>query len=111
MSHILTEDEVQTVERAIAVGKRHVEIARELNLSVWTIAKISDDLQFEPDPDPQPLVDDAPVDYVALNLRRCPGCGGMIYISPCIACRMAISTRPVPRAAAVDEPQERETRS
>ena len=37
--------------------------------------------------------DDAPPDYVATNLRRCPGCGGMVYQWPCLraACGTALS--------------------
>src|SRR5262249_37544151 len=98
-----------TVQRAIARGRRHVEIARELNLSVWTIAKIADDRRFDPPPvgDEKQLADNGPCDYVALNLRRCPGCGAMIYISPCLACQMATQTLRLPPAPEIeDEPEE-----
>jgi hypothetical protein len=32
--------------------------------------------------------DDQPPEYLAANLRRCPGCGGMVYQWPCLACRI-----------------------
>ena len=31
-------------------------------------------------------VDDLNVGFDAANLRRCPGCGGMVYLWPCLAC-------------------------
>jgi hypothetical protein len=102
----LTTTEVSAVERALAAGMRHVDIARELDLSVWTIARIADRRRFEKideetdgntnptrkrgtDPNDDLPEDDGPADYQAQNLRRCPGCGAMIYVTPCIACRMA----------------------
>jgi hypothetical protein len=116
---------------------RHVDIARELNLSVWTISRIHADLrrqggllntnparqrgsadspydlngvgsqlrhsssniengspQWTPDPlDVDLPEDDAPPDYVATNLRRCKGCGGMVYQWPCLTCRLRVGRR------------------
>jgi hypothetical protein len=81
---------------------RHTEIARELDLSVWTIARIADKRRFQSDelsedepPEDGLPEDDAPPDYVAKNLRRCPGCGSMVYLWPCLACRMGTTTLPV----------------
>jgi len=105
----LTTSEVAAVQRALAAGMRHVDIARELDLSVWTIARIADRRRFQRIDDeiddhtnptrkrgtetavlPNDLPeDDGPPDYQAQNLHRCPGCGAMIYVTPCIACRMA----------------------
>jgi hypothetical protein len=113
MSRTLTLEDVQAIERAIAAGTRHVEIARQMNLSLWTIARIADNRQFEPVPDAKDelLVDNAPADYVAQNLRRCPGCGAMIYLSPCVACRKAIATRPLPQVVQRMDLDEGEARS
>jgi hypothetical protein len=105
MNHRLTFQELFAVRRALAAGTRHVEIARALNLSVWTIAKIDDDPLIQEDPvreDDLP-VDDAPADYVPENLRRCPGCGAMIYLSPCLACKIAVTARVPPAEEVVDE--------
>jgi hypothetical protein len=32
------------------------------------------------------LVDDLNVGFDPANVRRCPGCGGMVYLWPCLAC-------------------------
>jgi len=105
MDHRLTLSEFAAVRRALAAGMRHVEIARALDLSVWTIAKIDDDRLMQEDPvrEDELPVDDAPPDYVAQSLRRCPGCGAMIYLSPCIACKLAVTARVPPAAEVVDE--------
>jgi hypothetical protein len=105
MHHRLTHADVLTVRTLLARGWRHIEIARELKLSVWTIARIHTDLRHElaaPTDDDELPVDDAPPDYRADNLRRCGGCGAMIYVWPCIACRMAVAQR-VPPAPEVDD--------
>ena len=109
MSHILTHAEFLTIRRRLAGGVRHADIARELNLSVWTIARIADRRRFLPaefDECEIPTAeictaemcaaelfeDDSPPDYVAQRLRRCPGCGAMVYVWPCIACGQGVST-------------------
>ena len=99
----LTENEFYAVRRAILAGLRQVEIARELNLSVWTIARVADTLRFVTDSvtDEQLPVDDAPPDYVAKNLRRCGGCGAMIYVTPCVACKLGTAVQRVPPAEEV----------
>jgi hypothetical protein len=115
MSHRLTVPEFLAVRRALRAGRRHTEIARDLNLSVWTIARIDDQQRYQLDPvtDDELPVDDAPPDYLAQNLRRCPGCGAMVYLWPCRACQMATLTEPVPPAPEVDdeasEPEPRST--
>lgn len=96
---------------------RHCDIARATGLSVWTISRIASDPKFQADPLDHPgahagqkrglaatvdmLIraacdfveedlpeDDAPPDYIAANLRRCPGCGGMVYQWPCLTCEL-----------------------
>jgi hypothetical protein len=92
-----------TVRSLLAAHWRHCEIARETGLSLWTIARIDSDrrrLGSHHAPRDEPLAeeiveddvdlpeDDAPPDYVATRLRRCPGCGGMVYQWPCLTCRL-----------------------
>src|SRR5678815_5115307 len=89
----LTTFDVAAIERCLAANMRHAEIARRFDLSVWTIARIADRRRFQrdehADPTTELLEDDGPADYQAQNLRRCPGCGAMIYVTPCLACCMA----------------------
>lgn len=87
----LTFHEFLAVRRLLAVGRRHVEIARELNLGIWTVDRIAARLRYDDDPAAAELPeDDAPPDYAAENLRRCPECGAMVYVWPCLGCRMAV---------------------
>src|SRR5262245_48062432 len=95
MSRTLTLLEVNAVRRALAAGTRHTEIARALNLSVWTISRIATERRFQRDElaNSDLPEEDAPPEYVASNLCRCPTCGAMVYLWPCLACRLATSTR------------------
>ena len=116
MLHTLTIPEILAVRRALGAGLRHTEIARELNLSVWTIDRIAVERRHEDEsvredelpPGAKLPEDDCPPDYVAQNLRRCPGCGAMVYVWPCITCQMATMTQPVPPAPEVDDEPEEE---
>lgn len=79
------------VRRALAAGARHVDIARDLNLGFWTVDRIAARLRYDEAVEVAELPDDdAPPDYAATNLRRCPGCGAMVYVWPCLGCRMAV---------------------
>jgi hypothetical protein len=113
--------EWQAVIRRLEAGWRHTEIARELELAVSTVARIADDKrqgrypttgedgelgQWQPGEEELPE-DDAPPGYVAGNLRRCGGCGAMVYLWPCLACRMAVAER-LPLAPEVEEEEEEE---
>ena len=105
----LTFPEFLAVRRGLRAGARHVEIARELDLGVWTIDRIAARLRYEREGarDEELPEDDAPPDYAASQLRRCGGCGGMVYVWPCIACQMATLTqRVLPAAEAEDEEEE-----
>jgi hypothetical protein len=90
--HRLTFSEFEAVRRALAVGMRHVEIARAFRLGVWTVDRIAARERFASDlmAEAELPEDDAPPDYVADNMRRCPGCGAMVYVWPCLGCRMAV---------------------
>ncbi len=89
----LTHEQLRAVRRALRAGARYTEIARDLDLAVGTIARIASDrklrrrkLDLLTDADlPE---DDPPPEYAARRLRRCPGCGGMVYQWPCLACRL-----------------------
>jgi hypothetical protein len=89
LSHI----QLHAVRRLLRASVRHTEIAKRLNLAVGTISRIASDRRLRR----QKLEllgeldlpeDDAPPEYVASNLRRCPACGGMVYQWPCLVCRM-----------------------
>jgi hypothetical protein len=105
MHRRLTLSEFYAVRRALAAGMRHTEIARELDLSVWTIDRLAALERYQQDPITEDELpeDDAPPDYLAQNLRRCPGCGAMVYVWPCIACQMATQTQRVPPAPELDD--------
>jgi len=107
MSRRLTAEEMQIIRRAIARGVRHTDIARNLNLSVWTIDRIAVEHRCGIDPmegEELPF-DDAPAEYEAKNLHRCGGCGAMVYLWPCVACLMAVKER-VPAAREVEDGEE-----
>ena len=101
----LTPVDVVRVRRLLDQRWRFVEIARELELSLWTIQRIANDpdLQVDPLPECELPVDDAPPDYVAADMRRCPGCGGMVYHWPCIACEARNGPKVEPAPEVVDE--------
>src|SRR5690242_14721350 len=91
-SRRLTMDELHSIRRALARGVRHTQIARSMNLSVWTVDRIAVEQRcgIEPLDGNELPVDDAPADYDAKNLRRCGGCGAMVYVWPCVACLVAV---------------------
>jgi hypothetical protein len=88
----ITLSQFQAVLRMLRARMRHVEIARELGLSVWTISRIAGERRFAAEDlgDADMPEDDGPPDYVARNLRRCTGCGAMVYVWPCLACRLSM---------------------
>jgi hypothetical protein len=113
MSKLLTQAEFLTVLRLLREGWRHVQIARELNLSVWTVAAVADRRRYLPEeltegeiPAAELCEDDAPPDYAAANLRRCPGCGAMVYLWPCIACSQGVSTPTIAPPVEDDEEED-----
>jgi len=103
-SRRLTIEELQAIRRVIARGTRHTEIARSMNLSLWTIDRIAVEQRcgIDPPQEDELPVDDAPANYEAKNLRRCGGCGAMVYVWPCVACLMAVKQR-VPAAREVED--------
>jgi hypothetical protein len=104
MSRTLTFSEFFDIRRRLRAGARHTEIARELDLFVWTVTRIATEPQYQADPilEADLPQDDPPPDYAARKLRRCPGCGAMVYRWPCLACVMEHSPR-LPLAEEVDD--------
>jgi len=88
---LLTIPELAVIRRMLRANIRHTEIARRLGLPVETVTRVATSrrirrrkLHLLTDEDlPE---GDAPPDYLAANLRRCEGCGGMVYHWPCLAC-------------------------
>ena len=101
----LTVVELIRVRRMLELEWRHVEIARELKISVWTVQRIANDPDLHADPMPECELpeDDAPPDYEAAELQRCAGCGGMVYHWPCLACEAMNGPRVAPAAEVIDE--------
>jgi hypothetical protein len=113
MPRRLTHAEYLAIRRRLRDGQRHARIARELDLGVWTVALIADRRRYAPDaleggevPAKELCDDDSPPDYVAKNLRRCPECGAMVYLWPCIACSQGVSTPTI--ASPADEEDDNE---
>jgi hypothetical protein len=70
----------QRIADLIALGLTHEKIAHRLAMSPANVGKIARQLGAE-----TPAAD-RPPGYDPRNLRRCPGCGGMVYLWPCLAC-------------------------
>ncbi len=89
----ITLPELQLIRRLLKAHVRHTEIARRLKLGVGTVIRVATNRRLRrrkldllaPEELPE---DDVPPEYIAANLRRCPGCGGMVYQWPCLACRL-----------------------
>jgi hypothetical protein len=84
---------LQSIRRLLRASVRHAEIARRFNLAVGTISRIASvrrlrRLKLHLLSEDELPEDDPPPDYRAARLRRCPGCGGMVYQWPCLTCRL-----------------------
>jgi hypothetical protein len=89
----LTAADIRRVRFLLRAGFRYPQIARETGWSIWTIARIAshpcfsrlvaDDSDLEED---EVLTDDAPPEFAADRLRRCDGCGALVYQWPCLTC-------------------------
>jgi hypothetical protein len=85
-------------QRGSAAQARHAEgVGSQLRSNVGDMENGSP--QLTPDPLPADLPeDDAPPEYDALQLRRCTGCGGMVYQWPCRTCLLRSHGQPVVRS-------------
>ena len=90
MTRQLTLPELESVRRMLRGRVRHSEIARRLDIAVNTISRIAGDrkLRRQPLGDIELPEDDPPPGYEARNMRRCHGCGGMVYLWPCLTCQL-----------------------
>jgi hypothetical protein len=74
-------------------------IARRLQIAPQTIAARCREAETDDRPLPptrQPSEDEAPPGYDAANVRRCEGCGSLVYLWPCLGCKLAATPRPAP---------------
>ena len=89
----LTLPELRLIRRFLQAHVRPAEIACKMGLGVGTVIRVASDRRLRrrklelltPEELPE---DDVPPEYVAANLRRCPGCGGLVFQWPCLACRL-----------------------
>ena len=89
----LTLPVLKTIRRLLRASVRHAEIARRLNLAVGTISRVASvrrlrRLKLVLLSEEELPEDDPPPDYEAANLKRCPGCGGLVYRRPCLTCML-----------------------
>jgi hypothetical protein len=74
----------QLVLRLYARGHSLRTIAKQAGISVSTVVRLTRSASRRP---AQALLpDDPPPGYDPALLRRCPGCGGRIYVWPCLLC-------------------------
>jgi hypothetical protein len=69
------------------------EIAAETGLSTATVVAIS---EGRIGPSRIAVDDDHPLRDEMLRAKRCPGCGGLVFIWPCLACQITGAITPVP---------------
>jgi hypothetical protein len=76
---------VEGIRRLLAAGRWSMRrIARELRVSRGTVSAIAHGKRRERRARP---ADDDPVVEPRGPLKRCPGCGGLVY-APCLLCRV-----------------------
>lgn len=81
MSAAIPHRYAQRIADLIALGLTHEKIAHRLAMSPANVGKIARQLG-----DAIPPAASQPPGYDPRNLRRCPGCGGLVYRWPCLAC-------------------------
>lgn len=85
-------------------GISHLSISKRLGLHRATIARIArGDLEA---PEPR---EDHPPGYDERQKRRCPTCGHLVYLWPCLACELETPTGP-PAAVPAPPPRQDERR-
>lgn len=85
MSACLNHRFAPRIRDLLALHLSHDKIARRLGMSPANVGKIARQLAAET----PPLPDESPPGFEERNLRRCPGCGGMVYLWPCLTCGVA----------------------
>ena len=69
------------------------EIATETGLSTATVVAIA---AGRIRPSRIAVDDDHPLRDQMLNAKRCPGCGSLVFVWPCLACQITGEIAPVP---------------
>jgi hypothetical protein len=84
MTSSLTSLDFRRVGELAEQGYSHRWIARRFGINRAAIPVILRQLQREEDP--VVTKDDDPPGFDLANLRRCSGCGALVYLWPCLAC-------------------------
>lgn len=72
----------EQIRQSLIRGVSHRQIARRFAVSIRTISRIAAELHAS-------LDDDAQLDMErGKRARRCPSCGWLIYVWPCLNCRL-----------------------
>ena len=86
------------VSELAAAGHSRRWIARRLRIDRETVAKLLRQTHENPAeirlPSNLPAPDDTPPGFDPANLRRCAGCGALVYLWPCLACCLAEEIAP-----------------
>lgn len=91
------------VRQRLAEQATASEIAVETGLSATTVAAIAAERIR---PSRIAVADDHPLRDQMLNAKRCPGCGGLVFVWPCLACQItgAIAPTAAPKKRTNREP-------
>lgn len=81
---VLPPHQRQLVLRLFARGHTLRTIARRAGVSLSTVIRLTRVSGRRPTQ--ALLADDPPPGYDPALLRRCPGCGGRVYVWPCLLC-------------------------
>jgi|GEM_PF-5870458 len=109
--------DLRRIVELAAQGHSHRRIARRLGIDRETVARIvaaqviaarthvdirhcSDGLLDQTPPGDFLTPQDDPPFFDAANLRRCRGCGSLVYIWPCLACCLAAEANAAAEAEA-----------
>lgn len=99
MSAALTVIDSRRIEALHAQGLSTRQVARQVQLSASAVHKRLRKLRSEsavgppptgfPPGDVPPRPDEGPPGFDPANIRRCRGCGALVYLWPCLACCLA----------------------
>ena len=80
------------VRQRLADQATAFEITAETGLSATTVAAIA---AGRIGPSRIAVDDDHPLREQMLSAKRCPGCGGLVFVWPCLACQITGAIAPV----------------
>lgn len=87
MTSSLTSLDLHRVGELAEQGYSHRWIARRLGINRAAIPEILRRLRQQEEPAAEQ--NDEPPGFDLANLRRCSGCGALVYLWPCLACCLA----------------------